>query len=143
MAMRLWLLSILGWPAALVGQTRPVCRPADSETIRVVEQLRRDMNDPSSLGQQQRRLVQLPAGNDVAISLVTDEQACRKARAAYVSSTRSYDRETGQWNTPATRVYVLRVDTLYYVWDPGTMMGEWQLVTTLDAHFNTVTSAMR
>jgi hypothetical protein len=141
--MSLWLLSILGCPAALIAQARSVCRPADGETAREAQQLRRDMEDPSPLGRQQRRLAHLPAGNDVAISVVTDEQACRNARAAYISSTRSYNRHTGQWNTPATRVYVLRVDTLYYVWDPGTTMGEWQLVTTLDAHFNTVASAMR
>jgi hypothetical protein len=74
---------------------------------------------------------------------VSDEQVCRKARGAYVDNTRSYDRNTGQWNTPATRVYVLRVDTLYYVWDPATTFGEWQLVTTLDAHFNTVAGTMQ
>lgn len=101
------------------------------------------MKDPSPLGQQQRQLAHLPTGNDVAISVVSEEQACRKARAAYVDDTRSYDRNTGQWNIPATRVYVLRVDTLYYVWDPGTTFGEWQLVTTLDAHFNTLAGTMR
>jgi hypothetical protein len=127
----------------LLAQSVSVCRPADSETSLVIQQLRRDMSDSSALGQQQRQLARLPTGNDVAILVVSDERACRKARAAYVDATRSYDRNTGQWNTPATRVYVLRVDTLYYVWDPGTTFGEWQLVTTLDANFNTVAGTMR
>jgi hypothetical protein len=104
--------------------------------------LRRDMEGTDAMSQQRRDIVHLPAGRDIPVQVVTDEQVCRRARASYVASTRSYNRITGQWNTPATRVYVLRVDTLYYVWDPGTTMGEFQLVTTLDAHFNTVASGM-
>ena len=141
--MSIWLVGTLGGPTALLAQTGSVCRPADGETARVIQELRRDMNDPSPLGQQRRRLARLPDGNDVSIAVVSDEQACRNARAAYVDGTRSYDRNTGQWNTPTTRVYVLRVDTLYYVWDPGTTFGEWQLVNTLDAHFNTIAGSMR
>jgi hypothetical protein len=143
MSMSLWLLSILGWPAPLIAQTRPVCRPADGATARVAQQLRRDMMDPSQLGQDRRRLTHLPAGNNVAIAVVTDEQICRKARAAYIADTRSYNRITGEWNTPASRVYVLQVDTLYYVWNPGTRMGEWELASTLDARFNTVARVMQ
>lgn len=136
-------MSTLGWPAVLAAQAPSVCRPADAVTADFIRELRRDMAGTSPLSHQHRDIAHLPVGTDVPIQVVTDEQACRKARAAYVADTRSYDRNTGQWNTPAIRVYLLRVDTLFCVWDSGTAMGEFQLVSTLDAHFNAVVSVMR
>jgi hypothetical protein len=130
-------------PAVLAAQTRLVCRPPDKVTTEVIQDLQRELKAPDAISQQRRESAHLPQGAAVRMDVVTDENVCRKAREAYVADTRSYDRNTGQWNTPATRVYVLQVDTLYYVWDPGTTMGEFQLVSTLDAHFNSLVSLMR
>lgn len=113
-------------------QAQTVCRPADAQTANMISYMKVLVAatvpaDSESVGI--RTAYKIPAANPTQVTLVTKEQTCKSALAAFNSKV------PGQ-SPVATRIYVVAVGSVYVVWNPRQGVGaEWAPNLILNSKF--------
>ena len=76
----------------------------------------------------------LPAASSSNVTLVTDSRTCAKAADAYSADEDTLKPMAGR------QAYVIKVATVYVVWDPSVRVGEWSSYRTMDRKFKVIAS---
>lgn len=110
------------------------CRGPDALSAQLISYLQLLVTATDTGTITRRQTWGLPATSSSNVTLVTDSRTCAKAADAY-----SADEDT--LNPVAGRqAYVIKVATVYVVWDPTVRAGEWGAYRTLDSRFNVIAS---
>jgi len=109
---------VLGTSLALPAAAQSVCRPADQASADLIEEMGRYSSAPGGDAAVMRDSLRLPSVPRSQVVLVTNESVCKKAKATYQTSlsTPGY--------TFSSRVYVVKIGTVYAVLDPTFNLGD-------------------
>ncbi|HLQ23610.1 MAG TPA: hypothetical protein VK132_10410 [Gemmatimonadales bacterium] len=133
-------VGVLSSPAQ--GQTS-ACRPADAVSAGLVADLQRIASGTDSTNAGLRSLLQIPQVATSQVTYVTNKTTCNKALTPYNTATHATDANTGaEVDPPSGQLYVVQVGTVYAVWDPVKMVGEYRSYVTLDSKFKVLANTL-
>jgi hypothetical protein len=113
-------------------QAQTICRSSDAQTTNMIGYMKVLAGatlpaDSESVGI--RTTYRIPATSPAQVTLVTTEQTCKSALAAFISAV------PGQSPTP-TRIYVVAVGSVYVVWNPyRSANSEWSTNVVFNSRF--------
>lgn len=111
------------------------CRGPDAVSAQLISYLQ-DLVTATDTGTVARRQTWgLPATSSSNVTLVIDSRTCAKAADAYSADEDTLNPMVGR------QAYVVKVATLYVVWDPTVRVGEWNAYRIMDNKFK-VTAAI-
>jgi hypothetical protein len=116
------------------------CRPAGSESTRMVAWLTSVVTGTDSASIEQRTQMKLPQVSASQITYVTEKNVCSKAVSPYNAN--SIITRNGVPVTPSGQLYVVKVGTVYVARDPAKTVGEFVLNVTLDSKFKVLESGL-
>jgi hypothetical protein len=128
------LLAIAGWSRAdsapPISTLTTQCLGPDSNSAELIAYLQFLVTGSDTGTVAQRGMWGLPATSSGSVTLVTDSRTCAKAADAYSADITPASPMVGR------NAYVIKVSTVYVVWDPNVKVGEWSAYRTMDSKFN-------
>lgn len=107
------------------GGPSATCRAADSMAVVMVNAYKEIATSTDSIVVASRQRQQLPAVAASQVSYVTDNAICSKVEAPYSAAL------SGNGIVPSLQVHVIKVGTVYVVWDPVQVHGDYQAYMTI------------
>lgn len=132
------ILSVAAWSQPRTATPRfdstTQCRGPDALSAQLIDYLQflATATDTGIVGT--REMWALPATSSSKVTLVTDSRTCAKAADAYSADEDTLNPMVGR------QAYVIKVATVYVVWDPNVRVGEWSSYRTMDSKFKVIAS---
>lgn len=139
MTRRATLLTMVGMVFAITAWSEPTttrrvrtttqCRGPDALSAQLISYLQVLVTGTDTATITRRQAWGLPATSASNVTLVTDSRTCAKAADAYSADEDTLSPMVGR------QAYVVKVATLYVVWDPTVHVGEWSPYRIMDNKF--------
>jgi hypothetical protein len=128
---------------SLAAQATTACRPVDAVSTDMLADITRIATRTDVINAQLRQNMAIPQVAASRISYVTDNTVCNKALPVYNANARTFDANTGtDISSLSGSLYIIKVGTVYVVWDPAAMAGEFRRVVTLDKSYKVLAKTM-
>jgi hypothetical protein len=111
------------------------CRPADATSARMLQWVKGIATGSGAQQAALRAEMKIPLVSATQVTYVTDKTVCSKAVSPYNSITGIGDSTAGTAIAPSGELYVVKAGTVYVVWDPVKVAGEYALYVTLNSKF--------
>lgn len=120
---------------ATPGFAQSACRPADQASDRMVLWVKGIATGTDGQAASSRTMMKIPFVASSEISHVTDSLVCNNALGPYNSKAQLQVAATGTPVPSSGQLYVVKVGTVYVVWDPVKSAGSYALYVTMNASY--------